>query len=127
MNTQEAFNKAVDHLLSMKEQARDNEDLCSYVDGCVIGNLMSQEILERIYVYGWDMLPISQLLRKDDSIRLHFFLVDHRLLHELQDIHDDTANWNAKNGFINFAALMRCAEKFELDLPDKVVTGLLSL
>ncbi len=100
MTNQEAFDKMMEHLRSLKERSLDEDgDACVYNGTkCAVGILMTDEEQKKFgYYEGGVGGLLAMMFNKDHHSTLH--TLDLSLLHKMQDLHDGFYNWDDE-GFI---------------------------
>ena len=113
MTNQEAFDKMMEHLRSLKARSIDSEGACTYNGSkCAVGALMTDEEQEE---FGSLLGGVYELLEEMDvaghDSALHD--IDFSLLACMQDLHDKEYNWSCE-GFIAEDKSKRIAKKFNL-------------
>ena len=114
MTNQEAFDKMMEHLRSLKGRSFDKEkDHCVYNGTmCAVGALMTDEEQEKFGGYiGGVLRLLSFMVRKGHVSTLH--TLDFYLLEEMQKLHDNPYNWGIR-GFDAEGEAKRVAKKFNL-------------
>lgn len=113
MTNQEAFDKMVQHLRSLKERSMNPSDVCCYNGSkCAVGALMTDEEQE---AYG-DFEGDAYSLLKNMQLKGHKSLLhnlDLNLLETMQDLHDFEFNWSDE-GFDAENKARKIAQRFNL-------------
>ena len=114
MTNQEAFDKMMKHLRSLKGRSFNKRQTACVYNGskCAVGALMTDEEQEKFGVLlgGVDELLEEMDMAGHDSV-LHD--IDFSLLVCMQDLHDRKYNWSGK-GFNAEGKAKRIAERFNL-------------
>jgi|TARA_R100000081_G_C4814535_1_gene173800 hypothetical protein len=100
MTNQEAFDKMMEHLRSLKGRSYDEElDNCVYNGTkCAVGALMTDGEQEKFGDHDSDVsFLLEDMQESGHASMLHTLDLD--LLREMQDLHDDCWNWGDE-GFI---------------------------
>ena len=114
MTNQDAFDKMLEHLRSLKERSFDKKkDHCVYNGSkCAVGALMTDEEQEEYGDYEGGVFCLLEEMEEDghDSA-LH--ALDYGFLSKMQYLHDNEANWS-EEGFYAEGEAKRVAKKFNL-------------
>jgi len=114
MTNQEAFDKMMSHLRSLKNRSMDDlGNACSYNGAkCAVGALMTDEEQETFGESEEDVLVLlDEMEREEHESELHD--LNSWMLMEMQYLHDLRFNWSAK-GFKGEAKAKEIAEKYDL-------------
>tara|TARA_R110002012_G_scaffold8804_1_gene40396 strand:+ start:1030 stop:1389 length:360 start_codon:yes stop_codon:yes gene_type:complete len=101
MTNQEAFDKMMEHLRSLKGRSLDeNDDACAYNGTmCAVGALMTDEEQEKFGDFNGNFEDlIDEMTKEGHTSTLHG--LDRDLLKEMQALHDTCYNWDDE-GFIS--------------------------
>ena len=114
MTNQDAFDKMMKHLRSLKERSFNKSQTACVYNGCkcAVGALMTDEEQERFggLLGGVDDLLAKMYMAGHDSV-LHN--IDFYLLACMQDLHDKEYNWSCERFIAEDKAKM-IAERFNL-------------
>jgi hypothetical protein len=114
MTNQEAYDKMMKHLRSLKERSMEPGGRCVYNGTmCAIGSLMTDEEQEKfgdLAVGVSDLL--SEMLDAGHTSKLH--RLDDCLLDDMQVLHDDFNNWGPE-GFTAEEHAKRIANSYGLN------------
>ena len=113
MNNQEAFDKALEHLRSLKRPSEDENGNCAYNGAmCAIGVLMTEDEQSK---FGGFIGSVWRLLERMED--LHHSSILHKLdicmLWDIQMLHDNGKRWGDE-GFIAEDVAEYIARKFNL-------------
>ena len=109
MTNQEAFDKMMEHLRSLKERSLNADGFCAYNGSkCAVGALMTDEELKEYGGYEGGVLDLLGSMKKSN---LHDINI--ALLFEMQDLHDRETSWYAQ-GFIAEKEAKRIANRHGL-------------
>jgi hypothetical protein len=120
LTNQEAFDKVVVHLSTMKGRSinKENGNFCSYRtpegNRCAIGALIPDEL----YVLQMDIegLNVKSLIQRYENIYELFEYCDVRFLQELQSYHDEVYNWSYDEKIFNgWSNLYKLATAYKLN------------
>jgi len=114
MTNQEAFDKMMAHLRSLKERSMDENGLSCVYNGskCAVGALMTDEEQDKFGNYdGGAYELLDAMVRKGHTSPLHSLDLD--LLIEMQDLHDMFYNWGDE-GFISEERAEYIANEYKL-------------
>ena len=91
MTNQEAFDKMMEHLRSLKERSFDeSQNVCVYKGSkCAVGAIMTDEELKEYGGYEGGVLDLLGSMKKSN---LHDINI--ALLSDMQYLHDDEDNWS---------------------------------
>ena len=113
MTNQEAFDKMMSHLRSLKGQSTDERGECVYSGSkCAIGALMTDEEQEEFGDYGGSALSLLDHM-KAYGHNSALFDLDESLLGDMQDLHDSCVSWDSR-GFSNEAGAYAIAHEHNL-------------
>ena len=114
MTNQEAFDKMMEHLRSLKGRSLDeNDDACAYNGTmCAVGALMTDEEQEKFGDFNGNFEDlIDEMTKEGHTSTLHSLNCD--LLEDMQLLHDGCYNWGAE-GFAAEAKAEEIAHNHEL-------------
>ena len=99
MTNQEAFDKMMEHLRSLKERSLNIGGFCAYNGSkCAVGALMTDEEQEKFGYYDGGVGGLlGRMSLEGHTSTLHTLDLD--LLGEMQELHDGEYNWDDE-GFI---------------------------
>lgn len=114
MTNQEAFDKMLAHLRSLKVRSTNGRDECVYNGRkCAIGALMTDEEQEKFGDFRGSVFALlSHMKEAGHSSALAD--LDANLLGSMQSMHDSRASWWRKDGFANETKAERIAVLFGL-------------
>ena len=113
MTNQEAFDKMMEHLRSLKERSVDSWGDCVYNGSkCAVGILMTDEEQEKFGYYEGDVEDLLRgMLKEGHKSTLHG--LNFYLLEDMQVLHDQEVNWSDK-GFDAEGKAEMIANKYNL-------------
>ena len=115
MTNQEAFDKMVNHLRSLKGRSLDGDnEKCVYNGNkCAVGILMTDEEQEEYGNFHGSACGLMYQMKLDGHISaMHTF--DPLLLTRMQELHDNDFSWCKYKGFVEEPELKRLAGEFSL-------------
>ena len=106
MTNQEAFDKMMSHLRSLREPSTNHLGECAYNGSkCAIGVLMTDEEQEKFGGYKGTVGGLVWHM-EEEGHNSALFDLDDLLLEDMQALHDSCASWG-RRGFINEARAER--------------------